>query len=185
MTVTHQPATYEDLLKVPEHLVAEIVEGELFTSPRPASPHARAMGGLFGQLSRFFDYGDGGPGGWWIVLEPELHLGRDILVPDIAGWRRQRMPVFPRVPFFDLAPDWVCEVLSTSNARHDRFRKMPRYAFHGIPYAWIVDTVAKGVEIYERDGMAWRQVVMHAGTAPIRAVPFDACEINLAPLWID
>jgi len=143
------------------------------------------MGQLFSQLSRFFDDGDGGPGGWWIVLEPELHLGRDVLVPDIAGWRRERMPEYPDVAYFDLAPDWVCEVLSTGNARHDRFRKMPRYAAHGIPHAWIVDTIAKGVEICELQAGRWLQVAMHAGTAPIRAVPFDACEINLAPLWID
>ena len=183
--VMHQPATYEDLLKVPEHLVAEIVDGELFTSPRPASRHAKALGSLYKQLSRRFEDGDGGPGGWWFVLEPELHLGKDILVPDVAGWRRERMPVYPDVVFFDLAPDWVCEVLSTGNARHDRFRKMPRYAAHQIDYAWIVDTIAHGVEIYERQERNWLQVAMHHGTAPIRAVPFDACEIDLAPLWID
>jgi Uma2 family endonuclease len=183
--VMRQPATYEDLLKVPEHLVAEIVDGDLFTSPRPASRHARATTKLASHLSQRFDDGDGGPGGWWILIEPELHLDRDVLVPDIAGWRRERMPVFPDAAFFDLSPDWVCEVLSAKNAQHDRFRKMPRYAAHNVEYAWIVDTIAKGVEIYQRQGTGWFQVAMHHGTAPIRAVPFDACEINLAALWID
>ncbi|HYR30186.1 MAG TPA: Uma2 family endonuclease, partial [Thermoanaerobaculia bacterium] len=154
-------------------------------SPRPASRHARALIALASQLLRKFDDGDGGPGGWWIVVEFELHLGRDILVPDIAAWRKERLPVFPDVTFLELAPDWVCEVLSTSNARHDRFRKMPRYAFHQVDDAWIVDTIAKGVEIYQRQDASWLQVAMHHGTAPIRAVPFDAEEINLAPLWID
>ena len=181
-----QPATYEDLLKVPEHLVAEIVEGELFTSPRPASPHARAVGSLFSQLSRQFDQGaaDDGPRGWWIVFEPELHLGGDVLVPDIAGWRVQRLPTFPAVTYFDFAPDWVCEALSASNAAHDKFRKLPRYAAHEIEYAWIVDTIAKGVEVYQRQGPGWYQVAMHQGTSVIRAVPFEAGEVDLARLWV-
>lgn len=186
--VMRQPATYEDLLKVPEHMVAEIVEGELFTSPRPASPHARAVGSMFNQLSRQFDErekDDDGPGGWWIVFEPELHLGEDVLVPDVAGWRLHRMPAFQKVVFFELAPDWVCEVLSSSNAAHDKFRKMPRYAFHQVEYAWIVDTVARGVEIYQRQGARWLQVAMHQGTSVIHAVPFEAGEVNLARLWVD
>jgi Uma2 family endonuclease len=182
--VLRRPATYEDLLSAPEHMVAEIVDGELYTSPRPASRHARAAGALFSQLARQFD-GDGEPGGWWIVFETELHLGVDVLVPDIAGWRRERMPVFPDVAFFDLVPDWICEVLSKSNAAHDKFRKMPRYARHEVEYAWIVDTVAKGVEVYQRQSAPWLQVAMHQGAGVIRAVPFDAGEVNLATLWID
>lgn len=183
--VMHQPATYADLLKVPEHLVAEIVEGELFTSPRPAFRHAAAMIGLSSQLWGLFQRGNGGPGGWWILTEPELHLAGDVLVPDIAGWRKERMATIPDVTWCDVEPDWVCEILSTSNARHDRFRKMPRYAIHNIPYAWIVDTIAKGVEIYQLKNAHWLQVALHQGTAPIRAVAFEACEIDLAPLWID
>jgi Uma2 family endonuclease len=181
--VMRQPATYEDLLRVPEHLVAEIVEGELFTSPRPASLHARAAGSVFNQLSRLFD--DEGSGDWCIVFEPELHLGGDVLVPDVAGWRRTRMPVFPKVAFFDLTPDWVCEVLSPSNAAHDKFRKMPRYAAHEVDYMWVVDTQAKGVEVFERQGAGWLLVAMHQGSTLIRAVPFEAGEINLAHLWVD
>jgi Uma2 family endonuclease len=179
------PASYEDLLRVPEHLVAEIVDGELFSSPRPASRHARASTLLGAQITRRFDEGDGGPGGWWIVDEPELHLGRDVLVPDIAGWRRERMPVFPDVAWFDVAPDWICEVVSPSTTLLDRVRKLPRYARYGIPYAWVVDPKAHSVEVYLLKGELYSLFSTHEGADVIRAEPFDACEINLASLWID
>lgn len=180
-----QPATYEDLLEVPDHLVAEIVEGELFTSPRPASRHARASTGLSGELNQRFDRGDGGPGGWWIVSEPELHLDRDVLVPDIAGWRKQRMPSFPDAAWFELAPDWICEVVSPATARLDRLHKLPRYARHGIQWAWIVDPVVKGIEVYRLEQEHWSLLSTHEGSAPARVEPFDACEINLGALWIE
>src|SRR5687767_14951431 len=172
--VVEKPATYEDLLKVPDHLVAEIVEGELFTSPRPASRHAEAAGSLYTQLRRRFRDGDGGPGGWWIVIEPELHLGRDILVPDIAGWRKERMPVFPDVAWFDLSPDWICEIVSPTTARLDRIRKLPRYARHEVDYAWIVDPIAKSLEVFRREGEHMLQLSTHDGSGLIRAEPFDA-----------
>jgi len=183
--VMRQPATYEDLLKVPEHLVAEIIDGELFTSPRPASRHARASSGLGGELHMRFDRGDGGPGGWWIVDEPELHLGRDILVPDIAGWRRERMPRFPDSTWFDLAPNWVCEVVSPHTSRLDRLRKLPRYARHEIDHAWIIDPATKGLEVYRRDGAHFKLWETHEGAIMVRAEPFEACDINLGALWID
>ncbi|MDE0716579.1 MAG: Uma2 family endonuclease, partial [Rhodospirillaceae bacterium] len=109
-----RPATYQDVIDAPAHMVAEVVEGALHTHPRPAMPHARASSVLGGKIGDPFDFGEGGPGGWWIVFEPELHLGEDIVVPDIAGWRRARMAEFPDTAFVTLAPDWVCEVLSPS-----------------------------------------------------------------------
>jgi Uma2 family endonuclease len=130
MDPARRRATYEDLLKVPDLLIAEILEGELITSPRPASPHARAASVIRGKLDPF-DRRPGtpsGPGGWWILLAPELHVGADILVPDLAGWRRERMPVLANVPYFELAPDWVCEVVSLTTGHIDRVRKMPDYA---------------------------------------------------------
>jgi len=183
--VIEKPATYEDLLKVPDHLVAEIVDGELFTSPRPASRHALASTRLVSILEQRFDRGDGGPGGWWIISEPELHLDRDILVPDIAGWRRERMPVFPDVVWFELAPDWVCEVVSPSTTRLDRIRKLPRYARYAIPHAWIVDPKAHTVEVYRLSGELYSLSATYEGSGAMRAEPFDACEIDLAYLWID
>ena len=113
---TRRPATYDDVLKVPNHLVAEILDGELHVSPRPSPRHAAASSGLGGALWGPFDRGRGGPGGWRILDEPELHLAADVLVPDLAGWRRDRLPTLPEQPYFDLAPDWVCEVISPSTA---------------------------------------------------------------------
>ena len=99
-------ATYRDVLDAPAHRVAEIVDGVLYTNPRPAAPHALASSRIGYSLTGPFDIGRGGPGGWWIVFEPELHLGDDILVPDLAGWRRTRMPRYPETAYFTLAPDW-------------------------------------------------------------------------------
>ena len=132
MNPAQRRATYDDLLKVPDILVAEILDGELFTSPRPASPHAQASSVLRGVLDPFARRigGPGGPGGWWLLFEPELHLGADILVPDLAGWRRERMPVLQHVAYFELAPDWVCEVVSPATARVDRVRKVPTMRTH-------------------------------------------------------
>lgn len=181
----HQPATYEDLLGVPDYLVAEIVDGELFTSPRPASRHARASSILGAWLTRLFDEGDGGPGGWWIIDEPELHLGRDVLVPDIAGWRRERMPVFPDIAWFEVAPDWICEVVSPKTSRLDRAKKLPRYARYQVEHAWIVDPSAKTLEVYARQGDVFALVATYDNAASARPEPFDACELNLGSLWID
>jgi hypothetical protein len=127
-SIAKRRATYDDLLQVPAHRVGEIVDGDLHVSPRPASRHALASSGLGSALGPPFHNGRGGPGGWWILDEPELHLGPDVLVPDLAGWRRERMPEFPDTAAFTLAPDWVCEVVSPSTEGLDRARKMPAYA---------------------------------------------------------
>lgn len=177
-------ATYEDLLKVPDNLVAEIVEGELFTSPRPASRHTHAASLLGGIIIVAFNDGGGGPGGWWILDEPELHLGPDVLVPDIAGWRRSRMPVLPSVPAFTLPPDWVCEVISPHTGRLDRVRKLPAYAREEIPYAWIVDPIQRTIEAYRLERGHWVSLGAYGGNDTVRIEPFDAIEIPLASLWL-
>ena len=125
MDSARRKATYQDLLDVPDTLVAELVAGTLYTNSRPASPHALAAATLGMDIGSAFQRGRGGPGGWWIQLEPELHFDGDVLVPDLAGWRRERMPEMPRVAAFELAPDWVCEVLSPTTQRLDRAAKMP------------------------------------------------------------
>src|SRR5258708_1593356 len=123
-------ATYADVLAAPRNVVAEVIHGVLHTNPRPASPHAAATTALAGELWSPFKRGSGGPGGWILLVEPELHLGDHVMVPDLAGWRRERMPAVRDVAYFTLAPDWVCEVLSKGTAKVDRSEKLPLYAEH-------------------------------------------------------
>jgi Uma2 family endonuclease len=175
-------ATYEDLLAVAENLVAELVDGELVTSPRPASPHARAASRL-GRFLDPFDRDRQGPGGWIILYEPELHFQGNVLVPDLGGWRRERMPVMPEVAAFELAPDWGCEVLSPGTMAHDRGAKVPIYAREGVSHVWLVDPLARLLEVLRLE----RERYVLAGTwrddAMVRAEPFDELELELGMLW--
>jgi Uma2 family endonuclease len=182
-TPVRRRATYEDLLAVPDHEVAEIVDGDLHVSPRPASRHALAASRLATELGGPFDRGRGGPGGWWIIYEPELHFGEDVLVPDLAGWRRERMPEFPDSPAFTLAPDWVCEVLSPGTERLDRAKKLPVYARESVAYCWLVNPAAQTVEAYRLSEGRWLLLATHEGGQPARIEPFDAVELDLAALW--
>ncbi len=136
-------ATYQDVLDAPPHIVAQVLAGTLHTHPRPAMRHARASSAIGAKLSLPFDYGDGGPGGWWIVFELEVHLGADVVVPDVAGWRRETMPDYPDTAYCDIAPDWVCEILSPSTRRLDQTEKRTVYAREGVSHLWFVDPDAK------------------------------------------
>ena len=178
-----RPATYDDLLQVPDVFVAEIVDGELHVTPRPAPKHADAGSGLGGALRGPFDRGRGGPGGWRILFEPELHLKEDVLVPDLAGWRRTRLPVLPDEAFFSLAPDWICEVLSPSTAALDRVKKLSVYAREHVSHAWLVDPVAHTLEVLRLEGNRWTIVSAGSGLAILRAEPFEAIELDLSLLW--
>jgi Uma2 family endonuclease len=177
-------ASFEDLEGVPPNRVGEIVDGELHVSPRPASKHARATGRLFSALSPFDKTsGSEGLGGWVILIEPELHLGRDALVPDVAGWRRERMPEMPDTAAFTLAPDWVCEVLSPSTERLDRAHKMGVYAREGVKHLWLVDPRLQMLEIYRLEQGRWSHLGVYLGDASVRAEPFEALELKLSLLW--
>jgi Uma2 family endonuclease len=178
-----KPASYDDLRGVPDHLVAEIVDDELYTSPRPASPHALATSTLLSELGGFGFGHKTGPGGWIILFEPELHLVGQVMVPDLAAWRRERMPVVPDAPFFDLAPDWLCEVISPSTGALDRAKKMPHYARAGVGHVWLVDPTPKTLELYRLDGDGWRLSATHEGDATVHAAPFEAVPLELARLW--
>ena len=180
-----RPATYEDLAALPDTVVAEIVNGELHASPRPAPPHTRAASSLGVRLGGPFDHGIGGPGGWWILLEPELHLAGDVLVPDWAGWRRGRMPHLPKSAYFPLAPDWICEVLSPSTSRLDRAQKLAIYAREGVGHAWLVDPDAGTLEVLRLEHGRWSILATHAGNEVVRAEPFAEVPLELRALWAD
>ena len=178
-------ATYDDVLAAPPHKVAEIVDGELILSPRPAARHAAAASVLSEELGPPFKRGRGGPGGWLIVYEPELHFGSDVLVPDPAGWRRERMAVLPDAPFMTLPPDWICEVLSPGSFRFDRKQKMPIYADQGVRNAWLVDPVERTLEVFRLVENRWLLLATFADDERVRAEPFDAIELELGLLWAD
>lgn len=177
-------ATYEDLIALPAHVVGEIVYGVLHASPRPAPRHARASTAIGEELGPPYNRGRGGPGGWIILDEPELHLGKHVLVPDLAGWRRERMPELPvDKAYFDLAPDWLCEVLSPSTAALDRGDKRRVYGEEGVKFLWFVDPDAQVLEVFELDGASYRLVEVYSGEQRVRAVPFEAVEMELGALW--
>jgi len=175
-----RPATYEDLLALPEHVVGEIIGGELIVSPRPAPRHAVATSVLGGELGPPYHSGRGGPGGWWILFEPELHLGEDVLVPDLAGWRRERLPVIPDTAYFTLAADWICEVLSPGTARLDRQQKLAVYAREGIAHAWLLDPIERTLEVLRLDRTQWVIVSVHAEAEEVHAEPLEATAVALA-----
>jgi Uma2 family endonuclease len=182
-------ATYADVEALPENVVGEIVDGELFVMPRPKPKHANAAGALLGELRGPFQYGrGGGPGGWWILPEPELHLVHDEpVVPDLAGWRRERMAALPDEAKIALAPDCVCEVLSESTEVHDRRDKMPLYARHRVGYVWLVDPILRYLEAFWNDEGAWRPIA--AGKwrdgSTVKVPPFEAIGVDLSLLWGD
>jgi Uma2 family endonuclease len=177
-------ATYDDLRDVPDHFVAEMFDGELYATPRPALPHARAASVLGGKLGELFDWGRGGSGGWVMLDEPELHFGTDVLVPDIAGWRRERLPAVPADPYLTLAPDWVCEVLSASTEALDRGRKLERYSRAAVAYAWLLSPVGQTLEVLSLEAGKWALLDHHEGRVKVRARPFDTIELELGALWV-
>lgn len=177
-------ATYEDLRNLPAHVVGEIVFGVLHASPRPAPKHARASSVLGSELGAPFDRGRGGPGGWVILDEPELHLAEHVLVPDLAGWRRERVSEFPvDKAYIEIAPDWVCEVLSPRTTALDRGDKRKVFEAQGVGHLWFVDPEARTLEGLALDGATYRVIDVFANDALVRAVPFDAMELELAALW--
>ena len=187
MNTVQRQATYEDLLQVPDHITAEVVDGELLTAPRPSSAHARAASALTQDLGPFdrAKGAPGAPGGWWILFEPELHLQTDILVPDLAGWRRERMPVLANVPYFTHAPDWVCEVVSPATARTDRVRKMPIYAREQVGHLWLIDPSAYTLEVYRLETHRWVVARTYGGVRAVQAEPFESVALDMSRWWLE
>ena len=179
-------ATYDDIANLPDNVVGEIIAGELVVSPRPALPHGLAQAAIAGSLFPFNRQpgGPGDPGGWWFAVEPELHLHDDILVPDLAGWRRERMPRMPNVAAVALAPDWICEILSPRTVRHDRGAKSQIYAREGVARSWLIDPLERTLEIRRLTGEHWLGVGFFEGDATVRAEPFADLAVDLARWWL-
>jgi len=184
MTAAARKATYADIEALPEHVTGEIIDGVLYTQARPAGPHGLVASDLGGVLSAPFGFGANGPGAWFIVHEPELHLGDDVLVPDLAGWRVERLPASARRgAFFTIVPDWVCEIASPSTSIRDRRIKAPVYARNGVEHLWLVEPVEGRVEAYERLDARWVVVGTWGDDVDARIPPFDAAPIDLGRLW--
>ena len=173
-------ATCEDLARLPEDVVAEIVDGELHANPNPAPPVASSVIALGGTLRRAF--GQRGGESWQILPGPELHLGADILVPGLAGWPLSRLPELPATAYFSVPPDWVCEIRSSSPASL-RARKMTIYARECVSRAWLIDPVARNLEVWRLKDGRWTILATHIGDQLVRAEPFETLELQLDALW--
>ncbi len=191
MSAVMKPATspdlYAQLEALPENLAGEIIGGRLYAQPRPAGPHTGVGSALGMDIGGFYQRGRGGPGGWWILDEPEIHFIRDteVLVPDLAGWRRERMPRLPRDHRFEVVPDWVCEILSPSTARTDRVVKMPIYARYGVSCLWLVDPLVRTLEVFAlRDGR-WTVIGLFQEQDLVTVEPFAEIALELGGLWAD
>ena len=178
-------ATYQDVLDAPRNMVAEIIGGILHTHPRPSARHALAGSSLGFDLSGPFQFGRGGPGGWWIIDEPELHIGGEIVVPDLAGWRRETLPDYPDTAFFEITPDWVCEVLSPGTRKLDLYRKRPFYAEQSINHLWLIDPIERELEAFELQNGQWLLIAALKDDDQVSVRPFDAVSFSLADLWPD
>jgi Uma2 family endonuclease len=185
----NDPAVEAAFQAVPPEMIAEIIDGELHVMPRPARPHTNTASLLGGELHAPFRRGIGGPGGWVILYEPELHLGPkpDKLVPDLAGWRRARMADAvgdeTTPAHYDTAPDWVCEILSPKSEAKDRGKKMRIYRRERVGHAWLVNPVTHTLEVYRLDGERWTLLDTFEADALVRAEPFDAIALSLAARW--
>jgi len=176
---------YDRLMALPEGLTGEVLNGQLHAQPRPSGPHMGVESALQIELGGPFDRGRGGPGGWRILVEPEIHFVRDqeVCVPDLAGWRRARLPQLPRDQRFEVVPDWVCEILSPSTESKDRQIKMPIYARYGVGFVWLVDPLKQTLEAYELDEGDWLGLGTWGGVETVTAPPFDAVKLALRDLW--
>ncbi|MBF0628135.1 MAG: Uma2 family endonuclease [Magnetococcales bacterium] len=181
-----EPSLYQQLLDLPEHQVGEIIGGQLHVHSRPSGPHGQVSIGVMSDTYLPFQRGNGGPGGWWIMPEPELHLIRDVevVVPDVAGWRKERMPQVPQGHRFEVVPDWVCEVLSPTTARRDRGVKLALYARYGVAFCWLIDPGVQTLEVLTLVQGRWQLAGVHGGADRVQVPPFEAVTMDLSGWWL-
>jgi Uma2 family endonuclease len=179
-------AIYEDLFDTPENTTGEIINGELIVTPRPSRRHSLVASSLGYEIGPPYHFGrSGGPGGWVILDEPEISFGENILVPDLAGWKKERFPIEEPHNWISVAPDWVCEILSPGTAQVDRTEKMPIYAQHQVLHAWLIDPILKTLEVFQFEPGKWIVLGVYAKSAKVRAEPFSEIELDLGLLWLD
>jgi len=183
--ILKQQTLYESLEALPEGLTGELLNGQLYAHPRPSNRHAYVVSRLDRSVGRGYGDGSDGPGGWWILIEPEVHFVRDteVAVPDLAGWRRERMPYLPEGHRIEVVPDWVCEILSPSTASSDSEVKMPLYAHYGVSYAWLIHPLEHTLEAYRRDASAWVGIGRFADADQVTVPPFEAINLDLGTFW--
>jgi Uma2 family endonuclease len=176
--------TLADLDALPPGIVGEIIEGVLYTMTKPRMRHQRTGLEIGSGLLGPFDHGFGGPGGWWIVTEPGIELpNTPEISPDVAGWRRERMPEMPVDEPIRLVPDWVCEILSPTTRRHDMLHKQPYYAKIGVPIMWLVDIEARVLTVHRLESSHWVTIGTYSDEIEARIAPFDAVPLNVTRWW--
>lgn len=181
-----EPATYADIEALPPNMVGEIIYGALHAHPRPAPKHGLAAGQLQFEIEGPFGRRrGGGPGGWTFIVEPELHLGPHVVVPDIGGWRNERLTPFPQTPYIETPPDWLAEILSPSTQAIDRTDKLSVYAEFGVKHCWYVDPIARTLEVFELSGAKWLLAAAFKDDAPVTAPPFEVHTFHLDVLWVN
>jgi Uma2 family endonuclease len=179
-------AVYEDLYNIPAGMTGEIINGELIATPRPSRKHGFCATALGAAVTVPYQFGEGGgPGGWIFIIEPEIRLGENILVPDLAGWRRKNFPFQEDSNWIAIAPGWVCEVLSPNTFRNDKVKKMPIYARHGVEHIWLIDPVAMTLDVFRLESSGWLMLGSYAEKDKVRAAPFQDIEIDLDGLWLE
>jgi Uma2 family endonuclease len=182
-------ATAADLLAIPEpERFHEVIDGELVRKAAPSGPHGRAQSRVVAKIGGPYDRRPGGraPGGWWIVTEVEIELEvRQVYRPDVTGWRRERLPELPDQTPITVRPDWVCEILSESNARNDLVRKMRGYHRAGVPHYWIVDPREQTLTVYRWTAEGFLLALAAERHERVRAEPFADIELFVGSLFGD
>jgi Uma2 family endonuclease len=176
--------TYEDLYSIPENSIGEIIDGELLVTPRPSPRHMNVVTALSEEIGPPYRRGRGGPGGWIFLSETEIRLGEDIVVPDLAGWRKERFPKELEYNWIAVPPDWICEVLSPGTFRHDKVKKMPLYALHGVGHIWLIDPNAMTMDAFRLESSRWSLLASFCENDKVRVEPFQEIEISLGDLWV-
>lgn len=183
----HRLATFADMATLEaEGRCIELVGGGIVDKASPSAAHADAQGALAALLRPRFHRQDGDepPGGWWILPEVDIAFGlHDVLRPDVAGWRRARVPVRPSSYPVDVSPDWVCEVLSPSTAHRDLGVKREIYHRHEVAHYWVVDVEKQILLVYRREPAGYTLVLSAGPGERVRAEPFDACSLDMDELF--